>query len=94
MIKSVNHAVSSEYVRFTGFLSAGAKHSSKPVALLFALMLTMAAPAAFAQTSFGDEAKTELAGITPQITTVGIAIIGIIAVIVTAYCVMRMMKKV
>lgn len=94
MIKFASHALSSEYVRFTGFLEAGAKHGSKPVALLFALVMALASPMAFAQTDFGDSAKTEIAKVTPQITTVGVAIIGVIGVIVAIYCVMRMMKKV
>jgi hypothetical protein len=94
MIKSVNHALSSEYVRFTGFLEAGSKHGNKAVALLFALMLSLCAPAAFAQTSFGDKAVTEIDKITPQLILVGGAILVVVGTIVAVYCVMRMMKKV
>ena len=86
--------MTSEAVRFTSFLQSGSKHRSKLVGSLFALMLCLVPMTAMAQTSFGDQAKSEIEAITPQVTTVGLAIISVIGVIVAVYVVMRMLKKV
>lgn len=93
-MNKLTNLMTREAARFTNFLELGRNHRSKLIGSVFALMLCLSPMAAFAQTTFGDSAATEVAKVTPQVTTVGLAIIAVIAVIVTAYVVMRMMKKV
>ena len=93
-MNKITQALTSELVRFESFLHQGRNHGSRIVAGVFALMLCLMPMSAMAQTTFGDSAKDEVAKITPQVTTVGLAIIGVIGVIIAVYVVMRMMKKV
>lgn len=97
-MSKISHFLNKEAVRFTNYLQDGKKHRSKLVAGLFALMVCLVPMSAMAAdpaaSNFGNAAKAQIELITPQVTTVGLAIITVIGVIVAVYIVMRMLKKV
>lgn len=70
------------------------KVKANTIATSLLVMMAMVSPSAvFAQTELGEAAATEVTLVIPQATIIGVAIIGVLGVILTVMAVIGLIKQ-